>query len=167
MVLRIEYILVVSLAILFGFIFMKQPNSVKAIESNSSKELYFKNLSLIDLNENGVENQLVASSVIKDGDSFGLEDVDITYKQTQRILAKKAIYRDDFVYLEDNISLKRDDGFSFIADDLKYSMKKKVATTNSHFRLDTNGSRISGKKLYYNLDREEVSADGIDATIRY
>ncbi|NEW60254.1 LPS export ABC transporter periplasmic protein LptC [Sulfurovum sp. bin170] len=165
MVLRVEYILVVSLVILFGFIFMEQPNDVKAIESNSSKELYFKNLSLIDLSEKGIENRLVSSSVIKDGDSFEFEDIDITYKQTHRILAKKAIYRDDFVYLEDNISLRRDDGFSFVTDDLKYSMEEKIASTDSHFRLDMNGSRVSGEKLYYNLDREEVSADRIDASI--
>jgi LPS export ABC transporter protein LptC len=165
MVIRVEYILIISLAILFAFVMMENPKSLKAVESNSSKEVYFKNLSLIDLNERGIENQLVSSSVMKYSESFEFENVNIIYKKTHTVSAQKATYKDGFIYLEDNISLRRDDGFSFVTDDLRYSIDEKIASTDSPFRLDMNGSRVFGKKLYYNLDKEVISADKINASI--
>lgn len=165
--LRIEYILLVSLAVLFGFIFMEQPNDIEPIDSNLSRELYFKNLSLIDLSENGIDNQLLASSIIKYKDSFEFEDINATYKKTHTVLAKKAVYRDDIIYLENNISLKRGNEFSFETNSLKYSIDDKIAHTDSSFILDINGSRVIGEKLYYNLESEKVSADSIKATIHF
>jgi LPS export ABC transporter protein LptC len=167
MVLRVEYILVISLAVLFGFIFMKQPNDIKPIESNSTKELYFKNLSLIDLSEKGVENRLVSSSVIKYRDSFEFKEINATYKRTHNLVAGRATYRDGLVYMEDNISLQRSDGFSFVANDLVYNMEDEVAYAKSDFKLDINGSSVSGENLYYNLNREEVKADFIKAMISF
>jgi len=164
---RIEYILIVSLAVLFGFIFMKQPNDVKAIESNLSKELYFKNLSLIDLNQNGVENRLLASSISKYKDFFEFEKIDATYKKNHKLLANRATYRDGFVHIENNISLKRSDGLSFIANNLEYNMETKSLYAKSDFQLDINGSRVLGKNLYYNLDIKEVKADFIRAKIEF
>jgi len=165
--LRVEYILLVSLAILFGFIFMEQPNDVKAIESNSSKELFFENLSLIDLSENGIDNQLLASSVVKYKDSFEFANIDVNYKKTHTILAKKAVYRDNIVYLNDNISLKKGDEFSFTTNSLVYSIDDEIAHTDGAFVLDINDSRVIGEKLYYDLDIEEVSANAIRATIQF
>jgi len=146
---------------------MKQPNDVKAIESNSTKELYFKNLSLIDLNENGVENQLSASSVAKYKTSFEFEDVNATYKRTHNLVANRAVYEDGLVNMEGNISLKRGNDFSFVGDDLIYDMEDEAVYVDKHFRLDMNGSTVIGENLYYNLDREEVKADFIRASIRF
>ena len=165
--LRIEYVLLLSLAILFGFILMEQPVDIKAIESNSSKEIYFKNLALIDLNEEGIENQLLSSSLMKSKDSFEFEDINVTYKKNHNILAERAMYREGLVHMEGNVSLRRSDGFSFITDDLVYNMDDKVASTKGDFRLDINESRVSGENLYYNLDREEVKANTIRANISF
>jgi lipopolysaccharide assembly outer membrane protein LptD (OstA) len=167
MVLRVEYILVISLVILFGFIFMKQPNDIKPIESNSTKELYFKNLSLIGLSEKGVENRLISSSVIKYRDHFEFKDINATYKREHNLLANRAIYRDRLVSMEGNISLQRSDGFSFIADKLLFNIESKLLYAESDFQLDINGSSVSGKNLHYNLEREEVHADFIKAMLTF
>jgi LPS export ABC transporter protein LptC len=165
--LRVEYILFVALVVLFGFIFREQPNDIKAIESNSLKEIYFKNLSLVDLSENGIDNQLLSSSIIKYKNSFELKDVNATYKKTHTILAKKALYKYDTIYLEDNIFLKKGDEFSFSTNSLIYSMDDKIAHTDGRFVLDINGSRVTGEKLHYNLEREEVLADRVKASLHF
>ncbi len=165
--LRIEYILLISLAVLFKFVFMERPANIKAMEPNSSKELYFKNLYLVDLSENGVDNQLMSSSVVKYKNSFELKDINVTYEKIHTVLAKKAVYKYDTLYLEDNISLKKGDEFSFVTKSLVYDMNEKIANSDGGFILDINGSRVVGEKLYYNLEREEVSADAIRASLLF
>jgi len=165
MVLRAEYILLISLAILFGFIITQKPNSVMAIEANSTKEVYFKNFSLIELTQTGVENQLISSEAIKYKKGFHFKDINITYRNSHYLLAKKALYRENFIYLEDNISLRRNDGLFFKSDNLEYSLKEKVLRSNSDFKLDINGSIVQGNNLYYNLDTKRLTAQNIMAFI--
>jgi len=167
MVLRIEYILILALAIITIFIIIEKPNSVKAIESNSSKEIYFKNFSLLEIDEKGIENQLIAKEATKDKNSFYLIDINITHKKIHNLLAKKAVYIKDFIYLEDDVWLKRDDGFSFWTNDLNYRIKDKIAYTNRGFIIDMNESKIYGKKLHYNLNTKKISAQNIKASIKY
>ncbi len=167
MALRIEYILLLALGVIAIFIFTKKPNSIKAIEANSSKEIYFKNFSLLEIDKNGIENQLIAKEAIKDKNSFYLMDINITHKKIHNLLAKKAVYIKDFIYLEGNVWLTRDDGFSFWTNDLNYRIKDKIAYTNRGFTIDMNESKISGNNLYYNLNTKKISAKDINASIKY
>jgi len=166
MVLRIEYILLISLVVLFGFIITEKPRNLKAIESNVSQEILFENFSLVELTEQGVENQLIASLATKyKGDRFEFRDINITEKE-HIICAKEARYENKIIYLKDNILLKRADGLSFKADELRYNIKDKIAHIDSKFLLDINSSSyISGRELLYDFDKKEISANMINATI--
>jgi LPS export ABC transporter protein LptC len=167
MALRIEYILLLSLIILSIFIFTEKPKSVKAIESNSSKEIYFKNFSLLEIDKSGIKNQLVAQEATKDKNSFYLVDINITHQKHHNLMAKKAVYVKDFIYLKGDVLLKRSDGFSFLTNDLNYRIKDKIAYTNKGFVMDINRSKISGRDLKYNLNTKDISAKRINALIEY
>ncbi len=167
MALRVEYILILSIMVVGLFIFIEKPRSIKLIESNSTKELFFKNFSLLEIDENGVKNQLNAKEATKDKNSFYLTDINITHDKTDNILAKKAIYVKDFIYLKDRVILKRKDDFKFWTNDLNYRVKDKIAYTNRGFTLISNKNRINGTNLYYNLKTKEISAKDINASIDY
>ena len=165
MVLRVEYILLISLGILSFFIFIEKPNSIKSIESNSSKEALFRDFSLVEINKNGIKNELIASEAIKYKDSFEASYINITHEKIYHVLAKKAIYKKNLVYLEDNITLKKDNEMEFQTNSLKYNMKDKIAYTEDNFMMDINGSKIEGTHLKYDLDRGKISADSISASM--
>jgi LPS export ABC transporter protein LptC len=165
MVLRIEYILLIAFAILFWVIAIEEPKSIEATESNCTKEVFFKNFSLIELTPTGVENHLSSSSAIKYSNRFEFEDINITYKNSHHLFAHKGSYEKDKVYLEDNVSLTRDDGLSFMTYDLRYSIKDKVAYTNRGFVMEVNESQIRGQQLHYDLALKKISADKIEASI--
>ncbi len=168
MALRVEYILILSIMIVGVFIFIEKPKNIKLIESNSTKELFFKNFSLLEIDENGVKNQLNAKEATKDKNSFYLIDINITHDKTDNILAKKAIYIKDFIYLKDKVILKRKkDNFQFSTNDLNYRVKDKIAYTNMGFTLKSNNNIINGTNLYYNLETKEISAKDINASIDY
>ncbi|MCH9740130.1 MAG: LPS export ABC transporter periplasmic protein LptC [Epsilonproteobacteria bacterium] len=165
MVLRIEYVLLLAVALVFGVLLFQKPSDISAIESNSSKELTFKNFSLIEVTETGVSNQLVSSQAVKYKSHFELDDINISYQKNHHLLAKKAIYRDDFIYLNDDIILKRDDGIAFTTQKLEYSLKDKNIHTTNEFQIDINESSVKGENLRYDFKQKSVSADKIHAKI--
>ena len=165
MVLRVEYILLISLGILSFFIFIEKPNSIDAKEANSSKEVLFQDFSLVEINQNGIENELKATEAIKYRDSLEAKDIDITHKKIYHIIAKKAIYEKNIVSIEDNITLKKDNEMEFKTDSLVYKIKEGIAYTKDGFEMDLNGSKIYGTNLRYSIKDENITADGINATI--
>ena len=167
MALRVEYILILSIVIVGFFIFIEKPKSIKLVETNSTKEFFFKNFSLLEIDESGVKNQLNAKEGTKDKNSFYLIDINITHDKRDNILAKKAIYKKDFIYLKDSVILKRKGEFQFSTNDLNYKVKEKIAYTDKKFTLKSNNNIINGTNLYYNLKTKEISAKDINASIDY
>jgi len=165
MVLRVEYILLISLGILSFFIFIEKPNSIESIETNSSKEALFRDFSLVEINEKGIENELRATEAIKYKNSLEARDINITHKKIYHVLAKKAVYKKNIVSIENNITLKKDNEMEFQTDTLTYKMKEKIAYTDDGFIMDINGSKIRGTHLKYDLNRGEISADNINASM--
>jgi len=66
MAVRIEYVLIVVLLIVVGFIFFSKTEDIKAVKSTSTSELLFEDFSLVELNESGVSHQLISSKALKD-----------------------------------------------------------------------------------------------------
>ena len=165
MVLRIEYILLISLGVLSFFIFIEKPHSIKLIESNCSKEALFREFSLVDINQNGIKNELIASEGIKYRDYFEAKYINITHEKIYHVIAQKAIYIKNLVSLENNITLKKDNKMEFQTNSLKYNMKKKIAYTEDGFMMNTNGTTIRGTNLKYDLSIGKISADKIHASM--
>ena len=126
MVLRVEYILLISLGILSFFIFIEQPNNIDAIESNSSKEALFRDFSLVEINQNGIENELKATEAIKYKNSLEARDINITHEKVYHVLAQRAIYKKNLLSIEKNITLKKDNEMKFQTDNLEYHIKEKI-----------------------------------------
>ncbi len=165
MVLRVEYILLISLIILSFFIFIEEPNSINVSESNLSKDILFKDFVLVEINQNGIENRLKATEAVKYKDVLEAIEINITHKKVYHIIAQKAIYKKNIISIEDNITLKKDNEFEFKTDALIYKMKQRLAYTKDGFIMDINGSKIYGTNLKYDLIKEEISADKIKATM--
>jgi len=167
MVIRIEYILVISLIILSFFIFTKKPDSINIKESNSSKELLFEKLHLFDINESGINNELIAIKIVKYKEYFEAKNINITHQKIYNIIAQKAIYKDGLLSVEDNITFRKDSIISFKTNSLIYKNKEKLLYTKDGFIMDFNGSKVIGTNLKYNLKDGKIWADKIHAKILY
>ncbi len=165
MALRIEYMILLFLVVVLSSLFLLRPNSVHVVESNGTTELMFQQFTLMELDEQGVANQLSASLAVKDKSYFKLKDVNVSYQKSQHLLAKNARYEDKFLYLKDQVRIQRDDGLSFETEDLVYALSKGEIHTEKSFSIEMNQSRIGGEKLHYNLKSRRVFADKIEATI--
>ena len=167
MVVRIEYLLILVLIVLVVSIMGINPSSQSAIKSQGDKEILFENFSLFEVKEEEVGKKIFASRAVKYDTHLDFQDINLSDESGHSILATKATYRDNAVYMEKNITLKADNGTVFTTEELNYKLKEKVAHAVTPFTLDFNGSRIKGENLEYAMKNKEVKADNIHATILF
>ena len=165
MVLKIEYILILVTGILLLSILGINPSSKPAINSHGDKEVVFKNFSLFELKVEQEGKKVFALEAIKYKDYLDLKEVNLSDENPYTILAKRAIYEDDAVFMKDDIKFTRKDGLTFTTKDLSYDFKSEEIETFSPFFLEFNGSTIQGDNLEYNMKDKEISADDIVASI--
>lgn len=165
MVLRIEYLLVPTSIILVLSVLGIHPHSQSAVKSVADRELLFKNFSLFELKKNLSAQKLFASKAIKYTNRLDMKDINLTDKDGHNILANEAIYKDDDIYMNNNIRVVRADGLRFSTETLNYNLKRKELQTFTPFYLDYNGSTIKGSSLKYSLKGKDLYAKDIEASI--
>jgi|GEM_PF-1721972 len=168
MALRIEYILTLAITITSAVILYSKPQrGIEIVESNSTKEFYFKNFTLLELNSSGVKNSLKAREATKYIGSFFLKQIELNYKNEDKILADRAIYIKDNIFLKGNIVFEEINRFKFWSSNLSYNIKSKEIYTNSRFKLYMAENIIVGNRLQYNMVEKEILASNIDANLTY
>ena len=141
------------------------PTSKPAISSKGDKEISFKNFELIELKEQESGRNLVAFKATKYQNYLDLKEINIS-DNGHNITAKRAIYEDDAIFMQDEVFFKRSDGLIFSTQEMNYDLKKEELKTFNTFELAfNNGSTLIGTKLYYNLKEKIISADNIEAKI--
>lgn len=165
MVLRIEYLLLLTLIILVLSVLGINPSSHSAVKTTANREILFENFSLFELKENLAEQKLFASKTIKYTNRLEMKDINLTDKNGHNILANEAIYKDDNISMNHNIRVKRSDGLNFSTETLNYNLERKELQTFTPFYLDYNGSTIKGANLKYSLKRKDIDASNIEASI--
>lgn len=167
MVLRIEYLLFFSLFILVGSVLGINPTSQAEVNATGEKEILFQNFSLVELKEEIVGYQLFAAETIKYKTHLDFKEIDLSDEDGYNIKAKQGVYRDNAVYMKENIRLTHTDGLTFTTENLNYNLKTKEMQTFRPFVLELNESRIKGTNLKLHIKTKEISADNIEATIHF
>jgi len=165
MVLKIEYILILLIVLLIASIFGINPDSKSAINSKGTKELSFKDFSLFEVKVNMQGRHVLAHEATKYTKYLDLKEINITDENGHNILAKRAIYEDDTIFMKDDIQLSRNDGLTFTAINLSYDIQTEKVESSDTFNLKFSGNNIEGVNLKYSLKGKEISADEIEASI--
>ena len=151
MVLRIEYLLGITSIILVLSVLGIHPSSQLAVTATDTREILFENFSLFEVKENLPEQKLFATKSTKYTDYLEMKEMNLTDKDGHTIESNQAIYKENEIYMNNNIRVTRADGLTFSTEILSYDLKRKEIETFTPFSLDYNGSSIKGKTLKYNL----------------
>ena len=165
MVLKIESLLIIIAFIFILSIIGINPSSKPAINSKGNKEVVFKNFSLFELKTDNSGRKVFAMEATKYQNYLDLKNITISDAKGHTILAKRAIYEDDNIFMKDEVLFTREDGLTFTTENLSYELEEKILETNHPFLLDFNGSIIRGVNLKYNLQNREIQIDEVEASI--
>jgi len=163
--LRIEYLLLLVLLILGATLLWIHPKSQVATSVKGDKEIAFQNFSFSDIKETEPSNRVSASKMVKYEKYIALDNIDLQDESGYRILSQKAIYENDFVQMEQGVTLLRNDGLKFLTNSLNYNIKTKDIKSAKPFILEFNASTIQGENLALNMNNKIITADNIEAKI--
>ncbi len=165
MVLRIEYLLVVVLGLLLLSILGINPSSQEAKSSKGDKEIEFQNFSLYDIKKDEPLQTISASKMVKYQNYLAMENIDLKDENGYRLLSQKAIYEEEYIYMDKGVNILRDDGLKFSTKSLNYNVDTKDIRTVKPFVLEFNSSIIQGQNLVLNMNSKKITADNIEAKI--
>jgi hypothetical protein len=162
---RIEYLLIFMLVILLLSIIGINPTSKVAKSSKGDKEIEFQNFSLYDIKKDEPSQIMSASKMVKYENYLDMDEIDLRDESGYRLLSQKAIYQEEFIYMDKGVNVLRDDGLKFSTKSLSYNVKTKDIETLKPFILEFNSSIIQGQNLVLNMNNNTISADNIEAKI--
>jgi LPS export ABC transporter protein LptC len=165
MAIRIEYLLMFMLVVLLLSILGINPTSQAAKSSKGDKEIEFQNFSVYDIKQNAAAQEMFAVKTIKYQNYLEMDEIDLKDETGYRLLAKKAIYENEYVYMDRGVHVLRDDGLKFSTKSLNYNVDTKDIRTVKPFILEFNSSIIQGQNLVLNMNSRKISADNIEAKI--
>lgn len=165
MAVRIEYLLVLMLALLLVSILGINPSSKLEKSVKGEKEIEFKNFFLFDIKRDEPAQIMFASKTVRYQNYLEVDDIDLRDELGYRLVATKAIYADEYVYMDKGINILRDDGLKFSTKSLNYNVKTKEIKTGKPFLMEFNSSIIQGQNLILNMNTKRLSADNIEAKI--
>ena len=165
MAVRIEYLLLIVFAILLVGIFGFNPVSKEAVIANGQKEVEFELFYADSIKEDNSGKKIEASKAVKYKQYMDFYDVNVSNELGEVIFSKKAVYKDDIIYMSQNVKLSRADGLYFHSKSLNYATKDKIVTTSEPFLLEFNKSVIRGGGLELELEKDTISISNVDASI--
>lgn len=167
MAIRIEYLLLILIGILLMSIMGINPSSKEAISSKGEKELAFENFFLSDIKEHEASQEMFSKEMVKYQNYLEMSEIDLKDEQGYRLLSNKAIYENEYVYMDMGVNVLHEDGFKLTTKSLNYNLDTKEIKTVKPFFLEFNRSRVHGENLALNIENKSISADKIQAFIYF
>jgi len=167
MAIRIEYLLLIVSVVLLLSILGINPISQEAKSAKGEKEVEFQHFSLYDIKKDKASQEISAEHMVKYQNYLEMREIDLKDEKGHRLLSEKAIYEEQYIFMHKGVKLLSNDGLKFSTNSLNYNINTKDIKTDEPFILEFNATTIKGENLLLNMDKNQVSADNIEASIYF
>ena len=163
--LKLETLIIVLItAILSGTLMVKFAN--KSSEGKPfTKELEFTGTTLTEVDTDTMQGRAFGTYGIRDAGVLTLHNITYHTNNIESLRAKRAIYKEDKLYLDGNITLKEKEGFDYSAEHAVYNKKTKILDITSAFTGVMDKNRIEGYTLRYDTQKKEAFGKRIHAVV--
>lgn len=151
-------------AILFGF----KPITVKQQEFIDVPVFNVVNFTMYELNEKGLVTLMSGTNGVKYDNRYVVDNIDYTDNSKNYLAnmkAKDGIYKNDVATLNGDVVYSREDGLTFLSQEVIYDKKTGITKSNGPFTIHQNNDVVTGIKLVYNNDKDLIDAQ--DVTVKY
>jgi len=166
MAVKIEWVLSIVIISILAFAYdFKVNNQALQQHMRVSKNLEFYDISFSKVDTDTLISVVDTAYGVLYGDVLNAYDIRYKDKHIDNLLAKKAVFIKDYLYLEDGISLSQKDGFSCIAQSAIYDKNLSVLRIPSLFEAKLNTNLFKGKELIYDIQDKILKASDIQASL--
>ena len=164
MEIRLEAILTLSIiGVFFVSTMMKFTDNIKK-NNIQNTELEFEKTTFTDVDNNMMQAKAFSIFGVQKGGVLSLENLTYHTKNIKKLSANKAIYKENILYLEGNVTLNQKEGFTYKTQNAKYNQKTQILEITSAFEASMEKNSAYGKSLQYNALKKEVDAQMITAS---
>jgi len=168
MAVKIEWILVFMIVAILAFAYdFKVKNSSLQNQTQVSKNLEFYNISFTKVDKKEIQSIIYSRYGVLYGNVLNTYKVNYKDNQIESLKADNAIFVDDYVYVEGNISLYQKDNFSCFTQSAIYNKKLSILNIPKRFVAKLNDNVIKGKNLIYDIQHKLLKASSIEASLEF
>jgi len=150
--------------VLIGMTFVFKPFDDSASASEKLPQIELNHFSVYELNNKGLEHFFEAEQGKKFEDHYEVEKAKFsnnTHSLFETIRSDHAKYKSDIISLSGNVHYAREDGLNFHSDEAMYNQNASTISTEGSFIITKGAHKVEGTHLFYDLERESVTADKV------
>ncbi len=162
---NIFFTLILSALVMIFFFF--EPMKIKQQKFIDVPLFELTSFTLHELSRVGLETLMTGDDAIRYADRYTVSNINYTDNSKEYIAsmkAKRGVYKDDIVDLEDDVVYAREDGLSFETNKAVYNKKTSIATADSDYTSYRGKNIVNGSFVKYNNSLKRVESKNVTAT---
>lgn len=147
------------------FVFLK-PQSYAQNSDENVPTLEIEDFTVYEINALGVKSVVSGTLGRQYTEHYEVENSHYIQNKNQlgeHLYSDFGVFKNDIVYLNDNVRYFREDGLSFESEHAVYNTKKEFLYVPKSFVLTQNENIIYGNELYYHSLTGDIKAQGVNA----
>jgi len=124
-----------------------------------------KSFSLYELTRDGLKTFMGGEKALKYTDRYVVKKInfrDHTQQYISTMRANEGLYKNNIVYLDGNVSFKREDGLSFKSQHVIYNKNTSVVSTNDKYTAYLGKNKMQGTSIEYNTLLNTMKSKNIE-----
>jgi len=162
---KLEVFIVTAIVLIVSTTYFFKIENSNSAPSSSTKQLEFKNTTLIEVNTEKMLSNIVCSHGVKKNEILDLKEIIYHSKSINSLVAESGEYKNGIMYLDGGIKLQQKEGYVYHAEHAIYNTEKETLNIASEFTMYINKNTIRGRDLIYDAKTKVAKSKNINATV--
>ncbi len=163
--LKLEIVIIVMIAAILSFTYVVKITHDETAVKQFTKELEFTDTTFTEVDTNKTQGVAFGKYGVRNAGILTVYQLKYHTENLKLLTANKGIYKQEKMYLDENISVHQKEGFDYYAEHAVYNKKTEILDITSPFTAMMNRNIVHGKSLRYNMHRKEAFATQVDAVV--
>ncbi len=167
MAIKALYYVFAIFSVIIFFLLSQEPYFID-IKSSSSDiaKIQMNDVKDYEMNDDKIIRVLSAKKATRFEKEDVLDGVYMSFLKDKFIYNVKSlhvIYRDDLIFLKDDVEANRSDNISFKTQEMVYDINNKIAKSKERFTYKSKFLDIEGKEFFYDLEKKDIKTGNLHA----
>ena len=163
--LKLEIVLILAIIAILSVSFNTELSNHKNSQTIFKKEIEFTDTTFIEVDTNRTQGVAYSKYGVRDHTVLTLYDIEYHTDNIESLHAKRGIYKQNMIYLDNHIEVNQKEGFKYRTEHAVYNKKTEILNLTSPFTAVMGKNIIHGKSLRYDSRKKEAYAKDIDAVV--
>ncbi len=165
MVLRLEHLLFITSIVISVAAFTVVLKEDEKSKQSFTKELVFTNTTFTEVDTIMQKSTAYSTYGVRDNRVLSVENVKYQTQNIQSLVAKNGKFEGDMLYLEGDVVLHANNGYTYKTQAANYNEKTEVLNITAPYVATQRENIIEGETLRYHVPSKETNGTSIDAIL--